>query len=166
MGYVVHDIESAMHNWTSTLHIGPFYYVERMPIIDLCYRGKRHLPQASIALACSGSLQIELIQPRDLTSSSYLDFLTAGFEGLHHIGFFTEYYDLDLQRAAEAGLQVEQSAVVGDPVGKSTCFASHGHSGTMLNLVALNPGNRDLFQMIQSEAERWDGSGPVRHIDL
>ncbi|NJD33322.1 MAG: VOC family protein [Betaproteobacteria bacterium] len=166
MGYVVRDIESAMRNWTTTLHIGPFYYVDRLPIINICHQGASGSPRVSLALACSGNLQIELIQQRDNTPSSYLSFLAAGHEGLHHIGFFSEHYDLDLHRAAAAGLHVEQFAAIGNPVGKSTCFASRGPGEPMLNLVALNAANRELYQMVQTEAERWDGSGPVRRIEL
>ena len=166
MGYIVRDIESAMRHWTVAMHIGPFYYCERMPMLDLCFQGVQQIPEVSMALTYSGNLQIALIQQRDQTASSYLDFLATGNEGLHHIGFLSEHYDLDLQRAAEAGLRVEQSVVVGDPEGKSTYFASRGHAGTMLKLTALYPGNRDLYHMVQTEAERWDGSGPVRRIDL
>lgn len=166
MGYVVRDIESAMRNWTTAMHIGPFYCVDRLPVIDVSYHGKASSPRVSLALAYSGDMQIELIQQHDRTPSSYTDFLASGREGLHHIGFFTENYDLDLQRAVEAGLHVEQSAVMGDPAGKSAYFSSNGHSGPMLRLVAFNAANKELYRMVRTEAERWDGSGPVRRIEL
>lgn len=166
MGYVVRDIEAAMRNWTSSLHIGPFYYVDRVPAIDIRYHGAAGSPRLSLALAYSGDLQIQLIQQHDRTPSSYLHFLDGGHEGLHHIGFFSEHYDLDLQRAAEAGLLVEQFAVIDDLEGKSTYFASRGPGEPLLGLVALAPANQDLYRMVHTEAERWDGSGPVRRIEL
>lgn len=165
LGYVVRDIELAMRHWAQTMHIGPFYYVKRMPFIDHQYEGVSQNPEVSVALTYSGNVQIELIQQHCSTPSSYQKFTDAGHEGLHHIGFFTERFDCDLQRAAEAGLVVEQSAVVRDPAGKSTYFASSGHAGTILKLIALYPSNRDLYRMVQTEAERWDGSGPIRRID-
>ena len=148
------------------MHIGPFYYFEQMPLIACCYRGTQQRPQVSTALTYSGDLQIELIQQRDQTATTYLEFLAAGHEGLHHIGFLAEHYDLNLQRAAEAGLLIEQSDVIGNPHGKSAYFASTGHAGAKLKLSALYPGNRDMYRMVKTEAERWDGSGPVRRIDL
>lgn len=166
MGYVVRDIESAMRNWTTTLHIGPFYYVDHAPVIELCYLGIRRSPAVSIALAYSGHTQIELIQQHDQTPSAYLNFVNAGHEVLHHLGFFTEHYDLDLQRANEAGLDVEQSVVIDDPMGDSTYFASRGNGVAMLKLIAMRPANRELYEMVQSEAVRWDGSGPVRRIEF
>ena len=166
MGFVVRDIEAAMHNWTTALHIGPFYYVDRVPVTDLCYQGAHGSPQLGLALAYSGNLQIELIQQHDKTPSSYLNFLSGGREGLHHIGFFSEHYDLDLQRAVEAGLLVEQSAVIDALVGKSTYFASGRPGEPLHGLVALAPANLELYRMVHTEAERWDGSGPVRRIEL
>lgn len=166
MGYVVRDIESAMHNWTTALHIGPFYYLEQVPGIDVRYHGAAGSPRLSLALAYSGDLQIELIQQHDQTATSYLSFLAAGHEGLHHIGFFTEHYDLDLQRAAEAGLQVEQSAVLGDKEGKSTYFSSNGQGEPRLRLLAVNAAIQEMYRMAHAEAGRWDGSGPVRRIEL
>ena len=84
-GYVVRDIESALRHWTETLGIGPFFYFERVPIDDFRYRGSPSPLEASIALANSGSLQIELIQQRNDAPSMYRDFLAAGQEGLQHI---------------------------------------------------------------------------------
>lgn len=156
LGYVVRDLESAMRHWTQNLHIGPFYYVDRVASDGLDQPGEMPV---SVALTYSGNLQIELIQQTDGTSS-------AGSEGLHHIGFFTQHFDRDLQRAAEAGLKVERAAAACDPTGKSTCFASSGHSGTVLKLIDLASSNRDLYRMVRAEAERWDGSGPIRRIDL
>lgn len=166
LGYVVRDIESAMRNWTTNLHIGPFYHIHRMPIVDFRYQGTNYCPQISVALTYSGDLQIELIQQFDQTPSTYRNFLAAGHEGLHHIGFFNEHYDLDLQRAAEAGLRIEQTVVVDALVGRATYFATQGHKGTSVKLSKLDSANRELYQMVRTEAERWDGSGPVRPLDL
>lgn len=166
LGYVVRDLEAAVRHWTQTLHIGPFYQFDRVALCELTFQGIPRVPQLSVALTYSGNLQIELIQQRDATPSTYRQFTATGREGLHHIGFFTEHFDRDLQRAAEAGLEVEQSAAAGDPAGKSSYFASLGHPGTMLKLIDLQSSNHDLYRMVQTEAQRWDGSGPIRRIEV
>ncbi len=166
LGFVVRDIESAMRSWTTKLRIGPFYHIERMPIIDFRYRGALYRPQISVALTYSGNLQIELIQQIDQTPSTYRDFLAAGQDGVHDIGFFSEHYDLDLQRAAEGGLRVEQTVVIESPVGKATYFSAQGRRGTVVKLAKLDSGSRELYQMVRTEAGRWDGSGPVRSLEL
>lgn len=164
LGYVVRDLEAAMHHWTQNLHIGPFYQVVQPAVGGTDRQGKAQAGGHRVALTYSGELQIELIelieQP-DATPPT-----AAAPEGLHHIGFFTAHFDRDLQRAAEAGMTVEQSAAASDPAGKSTCFASSGHCGTVLKLIDLQSSNCELYRMVRAEAERWDGSGPVRRIEL
>lgn len=162
LGYIVRDLESAMRHWTQNLHIGPFYQVDRAAVGGLDRPGKARVAGQRVALTYSGHLQIELIEQADATTG----FTAAGHEGLHHIGFFTEHFDRDLQRAMEAGLSVERSTAAGDPAGKSAYFASSGHTGTVLKLIDLQSSNRDLYRMVRTEAERWDGSGPVRCLDL
>ena len=54
---------------------------------DFQYKGQPSPVDISLALANSGTLQIELIQQRNDAPSLYLDFLQAGHEGLQHLGY-------------------------------------------------------------------------------
>ena len=67
MGYVVRDIESAMRHWIDFCGVGPFFYVDRLPLINFQYQGQSGDPHLSIALANSGDVQVELIQQKDDT---------------------------------------------------------------------------------------------------
>ncbi|MGE3917357.1 MAG: VOC family protein, partial [Hyphomicrobiaceae bacterium] len=78
LGYVVRDIEAAMRHWIEVLGVGPWYYVERLPVRNFLYRGQPSDVHASIALANSGGAQIELIQQRNDAPSMYRDFLASG----------------------------------------------------------------------------------------
>ena len=42
-GYVVRDIEAALEHWTTVLGIGPFYYIEDVPVEDFLYQGQAPL---------------------------------------------------------------------------------------------------------------------------
>ncbi len=88
-GYVVRDIDSALKHWIEVLGVGPFFYLERAPIENFRYYGERSEMVASIALANSGPLQIELIQQRNDAPSMYRDFLAGGHEGLQHVEYWT-----------------------------------------------------------------------------
>lgn len=164
LGYVVRDIEAAMQYWTEKMGIGPFYYLPQAPIMDYRYQGEESSLAISGALAYSGAIQIELIQPLDNAPSSYRAFLDAGHEGLHHIGYLSETYEEHLQRAVAAGLVVEQSGAVFEPAGKFAYFATGSHPGTVMELIALTDSNRQLFRMMEDEAARWDGTNPVRSL--
>jgi hypothetical protein len=165
MGYVVLDIEAAMQHWTRALRIGPFYYAEDVPINQLSYRGAASDVRASIALSYSGSMQIALIQQRNDAPSSFLDFLNAGRDGLHHVGFFSSNFDRDLYRAREAGLDILQTSIIGNPDGKFAILGSGDPVRTKPALIATCDSNLDLFHMVEKEAQRWDGSGPIRRFE-
>jgi hypothetical protein len=164
MGYVVRDIEAAMQHWTRGLRVGPFYYAEHAPIHNCIYRGAASDVRASIALSYSGSMQIALIQQRNEAPSSFLDFLNTDCNGLHHVGFFSSNFDRDLNRARVAGLDVLQTSIIGNPEGKFAILGSDGPIRTRPALIATTDANLDLFHMVEKEAQRWDGSGPIRRF--
>ncbi len=85
LGYVVRDIEAAMKYWIDVNGVGPFFYIERVPLASFTYRGQSSMPEMSIALAFSGFAQVELIQQRNDAPSMYKDYLDAGQEGLQHV---------------------------------------------------------------------------------
>ena len=165
MGYVVQDIEAAMQHWTRALRVGPFYYAEDAPIHDFSYRGAASDVRASIALSYSGNMQIALIQQRNEAPSSFLDFLNAGRTGLHHVGFLSSNFNRDLHRAREAGLDVVQTSIIGGRDGKFAILSSDDPVRTKAALIATSDWNVDLFRMVEKEARRWDGSGPMRRFE-
>ena len=165
MGYVVQDIEATMQHWTRALHVGPFYYAEGAPIHDFSYRGTASNVQASIALSYSGDMQIALIQQRNEAPSSFLDFLNAGRTGLHHVGFLSSNFNRDLHRAREAGLDVVQTSIIGGRDGKFAILSSDDPVRTKAALIATSDWKVDLFRMVEKEARRWDGSGPMRRFE-
>ena len=101
-GYVVRDIEAAMRHWIDILGVGPWFYIEHLPVPDFEYKGQPSPVDISLALANSGTLQIELIQQRNDAPSLYLDFLNAGHEGLQHLGYGTRNFDADLARLLDS----------------------------------------------------------------
>jgi hypothetical protein len=64
-GYVVCDIEAAMNHWIKVMGVGPWFYIEDVKTDWFRHRGQESDAKMSIALANSGGLQIELIQPRN-----------------------------------------------------------------------------------------------------
>jgi hypothetical protein len=161
MGYVVRDIEGAMAHWANVCGIGPWFYAEKLPLTAFSYRGQRHDGMhASIALANSGDVQIELIQQRCDTPSLYQDFLRAGHEGLQHWSSWPEDYDAIYRRALAAGYEVGQE---GDSArGRFVYFLNEGHPGTIIEMADMTPSRRRIFDKVREAAIGWDGADPVR----
>jgi catechol 2,3-dioxygenase-like lactoylglutathione lyase family enzyme len=161
LGYVVPDIEAAMDHWSRVLGVGPWFYNPRVPIRNFTYRGERHEPHNSVALANSGPLQLELIQTRNDVPSMYRDFLRAGRTGLQHVAYWTEDFDADLARLAAHGLAPVMSGEVGER-GRFVYFDTEFHPGSVIELSEVAGPKGRMFRMIREAAQGWDGRDPVR----
>ena len=165
VAYLVPDIEAAMDYWAGTLGVGPWYYNPRVPIRNYVYRGERHEPHNSVALANAGGLQIELLQTRNDVPSMYRDFQRAGHLGAQHFAYWTERFDEDLARAQAAGFTVCMSGEVGDN-GRFVYFEDREHPGrhpgTVIELSEVAGPKGRLFRLIREAAQDWDGRDPVR----
>jgi len=163
MGYVVRDIEAAMRHWTEVCGVGPWFYVDRLPVTAFTYRGMRHDGiHLSVALANSGEVQLELIQQRCQTPSMYQDFLGAGREGLQHWSSWPEDYHAIYRRALASGYTVGQEGE--SPRGPFVYFWNEGHPGTVIEMAELTPTRRRIFDQIRLAAVGWDGSDPIRRL--
>ena len=162
-GYVVRDIERAMDHWTRTLGVGPFFFIEEVPVRNFRYRGAPSDLRMSVALANSGPLQIELIQQRNRAPSMYLDFLADGKEGLQHLAFWAEDFDAVLEKAARLGFREGHSGEIGRD-GRFAYFDSPDRPGSVIELSEVSGPKGKFFAAVREAAETWDGSTPIRRI--
>lgn len=161
-GYVVRDIETALKHWTEVLGVGPFYYIDSVPVDHFTYRGKPSDLEMSIALGNFGDLQIELIQQRNDAPSMYREFLEAGHEGLQHMSCWTKTYQQDYDRLTAQGYKVAQEGQIGGEQGRFVYFDTQTHGGTVMELSDISGAKGDFFEHIRKAAKDWDGRNPVR----
>jgi len=163
-GYVVNDLDAAINHWVSVIGVGPFFQVDRLPLTDFRYLGKPSNPDITVALAQSGDIQIELIQPNDHEPSAFRSFLASGREGLQHVAFWTTDFTTDLERHHRAGFQDLQSGRSGSggPNERFVYFTAEQHPGTVIELSEITGPKGELFRAIAQAAHDWDGSDPVR----
>lgn len=162
-GFVVVDVDEAVHHWTCTVGVGPFFVAERLRIDDFVYRGEPVAIELKIALANSGPLQIELIQVLSAGPSDYREFLKKCGEGLHHVAFWTADFDLERRKAQDLGYSElhSGSTVNGD---RFVYFDTRGHPGSVIELSEIGGVKGRVFEMIADSAVGWDGSEAVRSI--
>lgn len=161
-GYVVRDIEAALKHWTEVLGVGPFYYIESVPVDHFTYRGIPSDVEMSIALGNTGDLQIELIQQPNDAPSMYLDFLAAGNEGLQHMSYWTKNYQDDYDRLIAQGYTVGQEGQINGPEGRFVYFDTEAHSGTVIELSDISGAKGAFFEHIREVSQNWDGRRPIR----
>jgi hypothetical protein len=163
LGYVVDDIEGAMSHWVDRLGVGPFYVLRSPPMQGLTYRGEATGAHIDVALAFSGSLQVELIKALDDEPSPYRDFMAAHGTGLHHVARFAPEYDAVLAAYAERGMEPYFGGRGLTEKQRFSYFDTETHGGTCSELIeTVEIGG--FFDVIKAAAVGWDGSDPVRTI--
>ena len=160
-GYVVRDIAAAMRHWVEVLGVGPWFYIEQLPVSDFQYKGQPSPVHISLALANSGPLQVELIQQRNDAPSLYRDFLNAGHEGLQHIGYGSWNFDADLTRIVDVGYAIGHAGSVSGR-GRFVYLLTEAHPGTVVELFDMSSGRERVFARIAEAARHWDGRDPIR----
>lgn len=162
IGYVVRDLDDALRHWVEVLGVGPWITIGEVTLEPSEYRGRPVATPVRIALANSGDLQLELIQPLDDSPSCYREFLEAGHEGAHHLAWWTDDFDGVADAVAAAGRSVVQS---GELMGTRFCYLDgESHAGTIAEVMELTDASRWIARHVQEAAEGWDGSDPYRAL--
>lgn len=163
IGYVVRDIERAMEHWSKVLGVGPWFYVERVPFLSYVYQGiRRDDVHLSIALAYSGNMQMELIQQRNDTPSSWKAFIDSGREGIQHWSSLEKDYDGIYSRALQRGYRVDHEGTMAR--GRFVYFVSDANPSAIFEVADATPDRLRIFSEIQKASIGWDGKDPVRTV--
>lgn len=112
IGIVVPNLEEAIVSYQEKFFVGPFERIEdfqKLGYRETYYRGEPEKFNSTFAFFSLGAMEVEIIQPLS-GRSIYWDFLNAGRQGLHHLGFDV-YGDLDqrVRAYAEVGIDVLMS---------------------------------------------------------
>ena len=164
-GYVVRDIEAAMKFWTEKLRVGPFFYVRKVGIDWFKYRGKDSALDMSVALANSGDVQLELIEPRNDAPSMYKDFLDSGREGMQHIAYWTTDFQTLYDKAISLGYKVAQEGSIGGQQGRFAYLDTELDQGTVIEISDISGPKGQFFSYIRQAAADWDGTNPILGLE-
>jgi hypothetical protein len=117
IGIVVRNLQNAVDNYGSKIGIGPWTTVRIEPPLlrDMTLRGKPVDTSILAAIAQSGSIQLELIEPLE-GPSIWKEFLEDRGEGLHHVQSLVKDPDAVMAAFREIGVNVLMSGRIGDSV--------------------------------------------------
>jgi hypothetical protein len=161
MAYVVPDVRAAMTNWTRDLRVGPWFLLDRFTGDDAVYRGGPSTAAVTIAMAFSGHMQIELLQPLDEHRSVYSETIEARGHGFHHYGVGSRDFDGDVARYQERGYELAFRA--GVPTGGSVAYMdTKGALPGFVELIEIGDVMEQVFTRFYAASLGWDGSDPVR----
>ena len=160
--WVVDDIESAARRWSETLGIGPFFLAryDSGMFESLRYRGAPGELVMRTAIAFSGDMQIELIEPEGAGPSAYRDVYAPGETGFHHLCFWSDDIDADLSHYAGLGCDAANSGKMrGGP--RFAYVDARERSGCMIELLEYRAPLAALFDSWQEANAAWDGVEPI-----
>ncbi|ANI80177.1 Ribulose-bisphosphate carboxylase (plasmid) [Sphingobium sp. EP60837] len=165
MAYVVRDMDAALEHWLDVMKVGPFVVFDRSRDgRTILYRGTQTYADISLAFAYIGDVQIEIIQPLDDEPSPFREFLDSGREGLHHIGFWPDDFELARGHFEEQGFK-EIYAVLTDGRRSGAYYESPCVMGGIVELVPLTEQRAAYFGRMEKIARSWDGkTRPVRRF--
>lgn len=143
VAYVVEDLDAAVRHWADVLGVGPWsvWTVGPEATEDATYRGEPARFRFRHALAWSGDLQFELVEPVE-GPSIFQDQLLAGGPGLNHVGRLTDDHAAESGELVARGYEALQSATFGaSRDGRFAYFAS--------------PENDAIVELIAPPTERY-----------
>jgi hypothetical protein len=158
--FVVEDLGNGIAFWTRTLHVGPFFKFPKIEYERSEYRGKSQAIEAAVAIAYSGDLMIELVEPHG--PSIFREFLDSKRAGLHHVAVLAD----DMQLAAEDLEARGAQRVQGGCVKEGSCVAYYEVPGLdpVLEVACLKPEVLALFDLVRRAALSWDGRTPLMSL--
>ena len=164
IGYVVDDLDAAVDQWVTLLDVGPFFVARRLHVIDFLHRGEPSDPEISVALAQSGTIQIELIQQHDDEPSAYTEFRGAAGRGAHHVAYWTQEFDRDFAACEGHGITVVQfgRSVSGGPNERFVYFHPTDRPELLIELSEVLGWKEQWLTLVADAARSWDRSEPVR----
>ena len=104
IGIVVKDLSKALPFYANIWKIGPFKIFEP-EYTEMTYRGKPGNFRIRAAIAPSGPIDIELIEPLS-GQSVHADFLKDHGDGLHHLGFVVDRLAERVESMGKMGIEV------------------------------------------------------------
>lgn len=162
LGYVVADLDAAVHYWVNTLGAVPFFLIKHCALRNQQLRGQPAAVDVDvdIALGNSGDVQIELIFQHNDVASVYNETAAAGHIGLHHFGLMPSDYKKARKQYADQGFEVAFEATVSGA--ELVYFDTRAAIGHYTELWERSDVFDDVARLVESAAVGWDGENPLR----
>lgn len=159
VGYIVRDVEESIRTFVDVLGVGPFFTMLGYPVMNYEFEGRRSEPVVNVAVAYSGPVQIELIQPLGEAPSLYRELLAEGRPGPHYVTYWVRDLERGVADATRGGARVVQS---GGASGAGKFAYLRDPRGALFELLETTDFIEAWFGNMQSVAASWDGTDPVR----
>ena len=166
LAYVVDDIETTVERLAAQLGAGPFFSIENVPLEDVTSGGEPAEFTHNAAFGRCGGGTIELIQPVSLAPEDVMRAFAPPRPRVQHVAYVVPPGELGAVRSSlgERGLAQYLSSWFGGA--ETTLHDASSLLGHDIEIHGDNDGLRGFFGMISDAAAGWDGSEPLRALEL
>lgn len=168
LGYIVKDLNAALDFWVKVLGVGPWAVVKSLKPTNVIYRGNPGELEMNCAVANSGDLQIELIQPISTTPNFYQECFDKGMNGIHHVSFWQDpaHFDEVYNYLQGKGFQLAMSGEIGGPDGKFAYLDNEKYPGVIVEISKLGGPKAIMYKVLADVCRYWDGEDPIRYFEI
>lgn len=163
IAYLTDDIETDMKRWASSHGVGPFTWYKNLSL-NVIHLGEPSTVKMEVGIAWRGNMQIELIQQTNDAPSPYRPFFERGQMGLHHLAFVTEDMDQACEQAKSQGFEI--ITTIDELIGRYAYFQHPAMPENYFEFLQVDDNLNQYWQQCIEEAASWDGSNPVRVMDM
>jgi methylmalonyl-CoA/ethylmalonyl-CoA epimerase len=164
--YFVEDIEATVGRLVDQLGAGPFFLVERVPLENVLSRGEPAEFVHNSAFGSCGDGVIELIEAISLAPERVERRFSGPLPRVHHVAYVVAPTDVADVRSTldERGLSEYLSSQFGGV--ETTLHDAAAVFGHDIEVHVDNEGLHGFFGMVSGAAEGWDGSQPLRPLEI
>ena len=164
VAYVVEDLHQGMNDFAKKFNIGPWFYADEYVFKTVKHRGQPTEMKIGLALAFSGHMCFELIQPLDDKPSVYREVIDARGYGYHHLGLATRTYEKEVECYKQMGYVLAFEGSTPRSI-RFAYFDTTADMPGMLEIIEFNDMQDQFLLLMQQASLNWDGRDPVRKIE-
>lgn len=154
LSFIVDDLPTAIEEWSSKMHAGPFFVLEHMEFDRIEFEGSPIDFDHTAAFGQWGDVAIELQQFYGLEPEA----LRRRFEiPMNHVAYFSADAAADAERLEAAGMPMYLEGVFGD-----IHVRFHDAVGFSIELHQQTDFLEQFFRGVKLAATGWDGTDPMR----
>ena len=164
--YVVEDIEATVNRLVEQLGAGPFFFIESVPLENVLSRGEPAEFAHNAAFGSCGGGAIELMQAISLAPERVEKRFAPPRPRIQHVAYVVPPAEVaDLRTSLdERGMPQYLSSQFGGV--ETTLHDASTTLGHDIEIHVENEGLRGFFAMVGGAAEGWDGSEPLRALEV
>ena len=161
LGWVVDDVDTAVHQWVRLTGAGPFFVKRHVQLNGITYRGEPSAFDHSMAAGWWGCVEVELMQQHCDNPSALRDQFAPGETGIVSVTWFAPDIHAEIKRMNDMGFPTVH--IIGDERGVPVAwFDTRAALGTMVEVYQDEPKRRARKKAIADASIGWNGEDPLR----